>query len=98
MINGPASVFHKSSEVAARDGLPRIDASNALQYPPPSLNQFRTHEARAPAEAPPAIWYWQLTGEEWLRDGHSFSVAKKRYRRMVRYSGANQRAHIPHAT
>ena len=37
MINGPASVFHKSSEVAARDGLPRIDASNALQYPPPSL-------------------------------------------------------------
>ena len=67
---------------AARRGLPRIVAANATSYPPPSLNSFRTAAARAPADSAPALWYWQLTGEEWRRDGHSYDLATKAWRRM----------------
>lgn len=68
---------------AVRRGLPRIVAANAASYPPPSLNSFRTEAARAPADSAPALWYWQLTGDEWQRDGHGYELAKKSYRRML---------------
>ena len=60
-----------------------ISAANAKQHPPPSLNSFRTAAARAPANSKPALWFWQMTGDEWPRDGHSFDIEKKRHRRMV---------------
>ena len=71
--------------------LPRIVASNAATYPPPSLNSFRTAAARAPANSAPACWYWQLTGDEWQRDGHSYELAKKRYKRMLAEHKAAER-------
>ena len=49
-------------------------SDNAAQYPPPSLNNFRTTASREPADAPPVLWYWQMTGEEWNRETHSYQV------------------------
>ena len=73
----PAVDASTTAEHAARLGLPRITAENAAQHPPPSLNTFRTATARAPANSVPALWFWQMTGEEWLRDGHSFSTSRR---------------------
>ena len=70
-------------EHAERLGLPRISSANAAAYPPPSLNEFRTEAARKAADAPPAIWYWQMTGLEWARDSRTYELEKKRYRRLV---------------
>ena len=84
-----------TAEAASRLGLPRIDPSNAARFPPADLNQFRAASARAPADSSPALWFWQVTGDEWPRDGHSYDVAKKRYRRMVE---AKRTARTPHAT
>ena len=79
----PAVDSLTTAEHAARLNLPRITAESAAQHPPPSLNNFRTPAARAPANSVPALWFWQMTGEEWLRDGHSFDIEKKRLRRIV---------------
>ena len=79
----PAVDSLTTAEHAARLNLPRITAESAAQHPPPSLNNFRTPAARAPANSVPALWFWQMTGEEWLRDGHSFDIEKKHHRRMV---------------
>ena len=70
------------AELATRAGLPRIlprrrnqvASENAWQYPPPSLNKFRTAASREPADAPPVLWYWQMTGEQWDRKSHSYEV------------------------
>jgi len=35
-----------------------------------------------------------MTGEEWLRDGHSFDIEKKRHRRMVWRAGSNPSARL----
>ena len=72
-----------TTEHALRLDLPRIDATNAARYPPADLNKFRAATARAPADSAPALWFWQMTGDEWPRDGHSYELAKKRHRRMV---------------
>ena len=48
-----------------------------------SLNNFRTAESRAAGDCAPAVWYQQMTGDDWGRDGQSFDVAKKRYRRLL---------------
>ena len=87
-----------TADHALRLGLPRIDATNAAQYPPADLHKCRAASTRAPADSSPALWFWQMTGDEWSRDGHSYDVAKKRYRRMV---GQRQRIepcrHASHA-
>ena len=80
----PSADGSTTAEHAARLSLPRITAENAAQHPPPSLNSFRTAAARAPANSAPALWFWQMTGDEWPLDGHSFDIEKKRHRRMVR--------------
>ena len=77
-----ATVEPTIAELAERAGLPRIlprlrrnrASENAAQYPPPSLNKFRTAASRQPADAPPVLWYWQMTGEEWDRKSHSYEV------------------------
>ena len=68
---------------AQRRGLLPITERNASQYPPPSLNKFRTKASRAPGDCKPALWYWQMTTEEWDRDGHSYELAKKQWRRLL---------------
>ena len=87
-----------TADHASRLGLPRIDATNAALYPPADLNKFRAASARAPVDSSPALWFWQMTGDEWPRDGHSYAVAKKRHRRMVRRSELpahlTRRAHL----
>jgi hypothetical protein len=82
VLEPPPAACESAAAHAARRCLPRIVTANAASYPPPSLNNFRTAAARAPADSAPALWYWQLTGEEWQRDGHSYELAKKAWRRM----------------
>ena len=62
---------------------PRIACSNAADYPPPSLNAYRTAASRAPADSPPAVWFKQMTGREWDRQSKSYDLEKKRWRRMA---------------
>ena len=94
----PAVDAATTAEHAARLYLPRITSENASQHPPPSLNRFRSAAARAPANSVPALWYWQMTGDEWPRDGHSFDIEKKRHRRMVWRDGSKPRAAAPAVT
>ena len=61
---------------------PRITHANAADFPPPSLNAFRTDAARAPADCAPARWFKQMTGGEWDRTSHCYEVEKKRWRRL----------------
>ena len=80
----------RAEDHAARLGLPRIsgEAGNAASYTPPSLHRFRTAAARGPASAP-ALWYWQMTGEEWDQSvsirasGKAYSIQCKRHARML---------------
>ena len=68
---------------AERLGLPRISPENAAAYPPPSLNAFRKPESRQPDDSAPALWYYQMTGCDWDRAGHSYDLEKKRHQRML---------------
>ena len=68
---------------AARLGLPYITPLNADAYPPPSLNSFRSAASRAPDDSPPVLWFWQMTEKDWDRQGHSYEVQKKQYRRLL---------------
>ena len=44
---------------------PLINRSNAADYPPPSLNGYRTPASRADPGCPPAVWFRQMTGTDW---------------------------------
>ena len=81
VLQPPPIPRESTASHAMRCDLPRIVAANATSHPPPSLNSCRTAAARGPDSAP-ALWYWQLTGEEWLGDSHSYELAKKAWRRM----------------
>ena len=83
MLEPQPAVRVTAAAHAARRGLPRIVAANATSHPPPSLNKYRTAAARAPADSAPALWYWQQTGEEWLRDSHSYELARMAWRRIT---------------
>ena len=87
----PPTAREATASHAVPRGLPRIVAANATSHPPPSLNSCRTAAARGPDSAP-ALWYWQLTGEEWLGDSHSYELAKKRWRRMPAEHKAAERS------
>ena len=50
--------------------------NNAAAYPPPRLNKFRSAAAPAPADAPPVLWYWQMTGAEWDRESRSYQARR----------------------
>ena len=91
VLQQPPAACDTAAAHAARLGLPRIVAANASSYPPISLNSFRSAAARAPADSAPALWYWQLTGEEWRRDGHSYDLATKVWRRMPAEQKAAER-------
>ena len=75
---------------AARLGLQRFCTCGANARVPPSLNKFRTDESRAPNDCEPVLWYWQMTGEDWDRQGHSYELEKKRHRRLVQPLSARQ--------
>ena len=61
---------------------PRITDVNAADYPPPSLNAFRTAASRGPSSAP-AVWFNQMTGSAWDCQAKSFDTETKRWRRMA---------------
>ena len=67
---------------AAAQPAPRINATNAAAFMPPSLNCFRSAVSRA-ADSAPAIWYQQMTGRTWDCDSHSYELEKKRHRRLL---------------
>ena len=51
------------AQAAAAHGLPRIDATNARQYPSPNLTQDRRDRAaRLEPTSAAMMWYWQMTG------------------------------------
>ena len=60
-----------------------IHFHNASEHPPPSLNAYKTAASRAPTDCEPAVWYRKMMGAEWDRLGHSYEIAKKRYRRQL---------------
>ena len=60
-----------------------ITPSNAADYPPPSLNAYRTDASRAAADCAPVVWFKQMTGKEWDRQGRSYDCERKRYSRMM---------------
>ena len=62
---------------------PWITPSNAADYPPPSLNAYRTDASRAAADCAPVVWFKQMTGKEWDRQGRSYDCERKRYSRMM---------------
>lgn len=66
---------------SAANRLPRIEHFNVATYPPPDLGKCRSAASRT-AGSEPALWYKQMTGEDWAGDGHSYDVARKRWRRM----------------
>ena len=55
---------------------------NADEFPPPSLNSFRTAASRAPADAAPVLWFWQMTGTEWDRKTASYQDETKLHWRL----------------
>ena len=57
---------------------PRIDLFNCSLFEPPNLRKFMKQDSRGPDSAP-AIWYKQMTGEEWDGEGTSYTKAKKIY-------------------
>jgi hypothetical protein len=67
---------------ALTEELPAIEWRNAPDYPPPSLNSFRTPASRAPPDCAPALWYKQMTGDVWDGKTHSYDLAKKKWRRL----------------
>ena len=66
-------------------GMPavRITLANAADYPPPSLNAYRTDASRAAADSGPRVWFMQFAGTEWDGKGHSYSLARQRWSRMA---------------
>ena len=58
--------------------------TNAVLFPPPSLDKFRTAASRAPADAAPVLWYWQMTGETWDRQTHSYRVCFRWHLKLCR--------------
>jgi len=66
-----------------------INRSNAADYPPPSLNGYRTPASRADPGCPPAVWFRQMTGtDDWAStdppcDSKLYEHEKKRHRRMA---------------
>ena len=81
------SEAERLEEVAAnadRGGLPKIEAWNADEYPPPSLNNYRqsNHAARFALDSAPMLWYFQLEGTVWDGSGKSYKSAKKKWDRF----------------
>lgn len=68
---------------AIRLGLPRIDANNAATYPPVDLRLYRAADTRARDDCAPSLWYWQMTGKDWDREGKSYEHEKKRHKRLA---------------
>jgi hypothetical protein len=64
--------LQRTIAAAAARNLPRLDSSNAAQYVAPPLGKLRGKKKLAERngdDGEPAIWYWQVTGARWDRDG-----------------------------
>ena len=63
------------------DGETRITADNQDGFSEaPSLRNYR-NKAKRTRDSLPARWYRMMTGEEWDGEAHSYSKARKKYRR-----------------
>ena len=80
-----------TADIAAEKGLPRIEKSNAAQFNPPGLRglQGRTNQAKRNApDSAPSLWYWQMTGMNWLDtkppcSGPKYSAAQLKHSRLL---------------
>ena len=61
----------RHSSWLALDGVTRITAANAHHIQKPSLNSYRD-KARRTADSKPALFYRQLTGEQWDGENRSY--------------------------
>ena len=73
---------------AAAKGLPRIDEANASQHKPEDLRLFQDAGERARLDAPPRLWYWQMTGAAWNGTTLQYNKARQDYKKLM---GDNQR-------
>ena len=67
------------------DGETRITKDNQAWFTEesaPSLRDYRDKAKRTP-DSLPARFYRMMMGEEWDGEGHSYSIATKRYRRLA---------------
>ena len=55
-------------------------AATGFLLPAPPLSQYRD-KAKRTRDSLPARFYRMMTGEEWDGQGHSYSLARKKYRR-----------------
>ena len=84
---GSAGSLATTSRAAAAAALPPLDTQNAAQYPPPPLSGFRgaaKKSKRNASDGPPALWYFQMTGRDWDREGSSYNTACDAYRRLCK--------------
>ena len=83
--------LQRTIAAAAARNMPRLDPSNAAQYPAPSLGRMRGKNKLAVRNADdgePAIWYWEVTGGRWDRDGgKSWNSAHVAWNRLCESKG-----------
>ena len=82
--------------LAAKAGRPRLDHENAKDWKPPDLNKLRgqnKRKARDADDGEPMLWFWQMDGRRWGRDGadderwgldgKSFNIVTRAWQRLA---------------
>ena len=72
----------RDSESTTLDGGTMITKDNAPGMPLPPLTAYKTTASRGP-ESVPALFYRQMTGEAWDGKARSYSLATKKFRRLL---------------
>ena len=72
----------RDSDSTTLDGVTMITKDNAPRMPLPSLCAYQSAASRGP-ESVPALFYRQMMGEAWDGKAHSYSLATKKFRRLL---------------
>lgn len=72
----------RDSDNTTLDGVTMITKDNAPRMPLPSLCAYQSTASRGP-ESVPALFYRQMMGEAWDGKAHSYSLATKKFRRLL---------------
>ena len=75
-------LVQRVSDSTTLDGVTKITKDNAPQMPLPSLCAYQSAASRGP-ESVPALFYRQMMGEAWDGKAHSYSLATKKFRRLL---------------
>ena len=75
-------LVQRDSDSTTLDGVTKITKDNAHQMPLPSLCAYQSAASRGP-ESVPALFYQQMMGEAWDGKAHSYSLATKKFRRLL---------------